>query len=148
MNSKILIVLGLAALAAADSRETFAYGPPRAYSGESFESGETKYNFNWVVNDDPSSNEFNHQEARDEDDIKGSYSVQLPDGRVQTVTYYVDGDSGYVAEVTYQGEARYPESDESREYVPPRPRYSAPVSLESREAPRPQYFFGDSNESK
>ncbi len=31
----------------------------------------------------------------------GKYFVQLPDGRLQTVDYVVDGDSGYVAKVSY-----------------------------------------------
>ncbi|XP_063601384.1 cuticle protein 8-like [Penaeus indicus] len=123
MNTKVLILLGLAAIVAADSRETYAYRAPRASSEESFESTEAKYNFNWAVSDDSSSNEFGHQEARDGDDTQGSYYVQLPDGRLQKVTFYVDGDDGYVADVTYEGEARFDsvESAESREY---RPRYA------------------------
>ncbi|XP_047479279.1 pro-resilin-like [Penaeus chinensis] len=123
MNTKVLILLGLAAIVAADSRETYAYRAPRASSEESFESTEAKYNFNWAVSDDSSSNEFGHQEARDGDDTQGSYYVQLPDGRLQKVTYYVDGDDGYVADVTYEGEAHFDsvESAESREY---RPRYA------------------------
>jgi len=86
-------------------------------SAESYESSEAKYSFNWAVSDDSSSNEFGHQEARDGDDTQGSYYVQLPDGRLQTVKYFVDGDSGYVAEVNYEGEASFESgSDESREY--------------------------------
>ncbi|XP_071541389.1 uncharacterized protein [Panulirus ornatus] len=142
MNAKILILLGVVALAAADSRETFAYAAPRGSSEESFESyesSEAQYNFNWAVKHDDSGNDFGHQEARDGDDTRGSYYVQLPDGRLQTVTYNVDGDSGYLAQVDYKGEARYPDSFESFE------------SFESRESfeyapPRPRYF--DSNESK
>ena len=102
-------------------------------SEESYESSEAKYSFNWAVSDDSSSNEFGHQEARDGDHTQGSYYVQLPDGRLQTVKYFVDGDSGYVAEVNYDGEARFPDSFES-------------ASFESREY-RPRYFY-DSNESK
>jgi len=46
----------------------------------------------------------------------GGYSVALPDGRVQTVTYNVaDGYSGYVADVSYEGEPRY---DEPAPYKP------------------------------
>ncbi|XP_037802452.1 pro-resilin-like isoform X2 [Penaeus monodon] len=105
MNTKVLFLLGLAAIVAADSRESF----------ESFESGEAKYDFNWAVNHDDSGNDFGHQEARDGDHTQGSYYVQLPDGRLQTVKYFVDGDSGYVAEVSYEGEARYPDSYESNE---------------------------------
>ncbi|XP_047479314.1 pro-resilin-like [Penaeus chinensis] len=113
MNAKLLLLLSLAAIIAADSREI--YQPPQSSqdtsesSEESYESSEAKYSFNWAVSDDSSSNEFGHQEARDGDDTQGSYYVQLPDGRLQTVTYFVDGDSGYVAEVNYEGEV----SDES-----------------------------------
>ncbi|XP_064077138.1 pro-resilin-like [Macrobrachium nipponense] len=129
MNTKvILVVLGLAALVAADSRESFEYAPRRGSSEESYESSEAKYSFNWAVDHDPSSNEFGHQETRDGDDTQGSYYVELPDGRLQTVKYFVDGDSGYVAEVNYEGSA----SAESG-------------SAESFERPRYRY---DSNESK
>ncbi|XP_037802456.1 pro-resilin-like isoform X3 [Penaeus monodon] len=118
MNTKVFILLGLAAIAAADSFESFEYRPPKVLSFfESYESGEAKYDFNWAVSHDPSSNEFGHQEARDGDHTQGSYYVQLPDGRLQTVKYFVDGDSGYVAEVNYEGEASFESgSSESREY--------------------------------
>ncbi|XP_068209730.1 pro-resilin-like isoform X2 [Palaemon carinicauda] len=130
MHSKvILVVLGLAALAAADSFERYSYSPPRprysSGSSESYESNEAQYNFNWAVNHAPSRNDFGHQEARDGDDTQGSYYVQLPDGRLQRVSYRVDGDDGYIADVTYQGEARYPDSDESFESRESR-RYAAP----------------------
>ncbi|XP_068210673.1 pro-resilin-like isoform X3 [Palaemon carinicauda] len=139
MNSKIIFVLALVAVAAADKRPSTSYGPPQAQrrSFNSFESDESsepaRYTFEFDVEDDSTGASFEHQEARDVDNTQGSYTVQLPDGRRQTVKYYVNGDSGYVAEVTYEGEARYPDSDESREYSAPRPSYSAP------RAPRPTY---------
>ena len=33
--------------------------------------------------------------------VDGSYSVWLPDGRLMTVAYYVDGESGFVPTITY-----------------------------------------------
>ncbi|XP_042875669.1 pro-resilin-like [Penaeus japonicus] len=142
MNTKIILVLAFAAVAAAD-KPSFSYGAPRVASRESFESFESteaKYDFNWAVKHDDSNNDFGHQEARDNDNTQGSYYVHLPDGRLQKVTYYVDGDSGYVADVSYEGQARY-DSVESRES--PRPVYSAPRPVYS--APRPR--IPDSRES-
>nr|XP_027216986.1 cuticle protein 21-like isoform X1 [Penaeus vannamei] len=148
MNTKIIFVLAFAAVAAAD-KPSFSYGAPRVASRESFESFESteaKYDFQWAVDHDDSGNDFGHQEARDNDNTQGSYYVQLPDGRLQTVRYVVDGDNGYVADVSYEGEARY-DSVESREarrpvYSAPRPVYSAPRarvpdSRESFERPAP-----------
>lgn len=124
---------------------------------DSDESTEARYDFQWTVNDASSGNDFGQQETRDGDNTQGSYYVQLPDGRLQTVNYYVNGDSGFVADVTYQGEARYPESQESYEvpqrYAPPQPQrfsrpqptYSSPESDESDEdiiyvpPPQPTY---------
>ena len=37
-----------------------------------------------------------------------SYTIALPDGRIQTTTYTADHTHGFVAEVTYSGEAVYP----------------------------------------
>ncbi|XP_068210492.1 pro-resilin-like [Palaemon carinicauda] len=120
MNSKVLFVFSLVAVAVVIAKP-FPDGDESedSSSSESYESSEAKYSFNWAVSDDSSSNEFGHQETRDGDDTQGSYYVQLPDGRLQTVKYSVNDDSGYVAEVTYEGEAQFEssesESDESNE---------------------------------
>ena len=58
------------------------------------------------MKDDDSNNDFGQNEERDGDVTSGSYYVALPDGRIQRVTYSVDGDGGFLAEVTYEGEAQ------------------------------------------
>ena len=58
------------------------------------------------MKDDDSNNDFGQNEERDGNVTSGSYYVALPDGRIQRVTYSVDADSGYLAEVTYEGEAQ------------------------------------------
>ena len=54
-----------------------------------------------------SGNNYGQNESRDGYATSGSYYVALPDGRVQKVVYTVNGDSGYVADVSYTGEAKY-----------------------------------------
>ncbi|XP_069164117.1 uncharacterized protein [Procambarus clarkii] len=67
-----------------------------------------KYDFTYIIKDEQSGNDFGHQESSDGYNTQGSYYVQLPDGRLQRVTYTVSGDSGYVAQVAYEGQAQYP----------------------------------------
>ena len=67
------------------------------------------YNFAYAVDDAASYNNFGHQESNDGKVTTGSYRVALPDGRTQIVTYKVDGYSGFVADVVYEGVAKYPE---------------------------------------
>ncbi|XP_064122565.1 pro-resilin-like [Macrobrachium nipponense] len=154
---KVLFLFGLVALAAADKRPSTSYGPPTvssfegSFEGNSDESFEpAKYSFEFGVHDDSTSASFEHQESRDDDQTRGTYTVQLPDGRRQTVKYFVNGDSGYLAEVTYEGEARYPDSFESREdstadsreFSAPRPTYSAPDSREFQSYSPPSSSYG------
>ncbi|XP_069976304.1 pro-resilin-like [Penaeus vannamei] len=111
----VLKVITLAALVAAalahpENIPSYRYGAPTPSSGPA------KYDFNYSVNDPPSGNDFGHQEARDGPNTQGSYYVLLPDGRLQKVAYTVNGDSGYVADVTYEGEAQYPSTP--RPYTP------------------------------
>ena len=120
---------------------------------ESVEYDEPKYEFAWAVKDDSSENDFGHQEARDDEFTSGSYYVHLPDGRLQKVSYTVDGDDGYVAEVTYEGEAQFPSaesqesSEEQRFYAAPRQQFikADDSSKEQRfvAVPRQQFIKAD-----
>ncbi|XP_037801910.1 cuticle protein 21-like [Penaeus monodon] len=101
--------------AAASDRRPYSYSDPQF----SEEFGPAHYNFAWAVqHSDPG-----HQEACDGDSIQGSYYLQLPDGCLQTVRFSVQGDSGFVPDISYEGEARYPDSFES---------FESSVSRESR----------------
>ena len=63
--------------------------------------------YQFGVNDkDYSGAVFSHQENRADYNTQGEYRVNLPDGRVQIVTYTA-GPEGYIADVTYEGEAVY-----------------------------------------
>merc|ERR1719315_716129 len=69
------------------------------------------YTYNYAVADDYSKSNFNAAESNDGTGVvEGSYSVALPDGRVQHVAYHANDIDGYVAEVTYDGQAVYPET--------------------------------------
>ncbi|XP_037794036.1 pro-resilin-like [Penaeus monodon] len=96
-------VIALAALlAVALARPQNGYGVPTPSSAPA------KYDFNYAVNDPPSGNDFGHEEARDGPEHSRFLLRPPSDGRLQRVTYTVNGDSGYLAEVTYEGEAQYP----------------------------------------
>merc|ERR1739844_507205 len=79
------------------------------------EYGPAAYSYTWAVKDDYTSNNYGQNEDRNGATITGSYYVALPDGRLQKVTYSVDAYGGYVADVSYEGEAQYPEA---KPYVP------------------------------
>ncbi|XP_063888696.1 cuticle protein 7-like isoform X1 [Scylla paramamosain] len=131
---QLLVTLSLVATALAAPS-----GPLAAYSVPSYDAAPIyrpvpaynevpRYVFDYAVRDSLG-NDYGHQESRDGYDTKGSYYVQLPDGRLQHVNYYVNGDSGFVAEVTYSGEAQYPAYSPAPAYRPapvytPAPAYT------------------------
>ncbi|KAK4325277.1 hypothetical protein Pmani_004138 [Petrolisthes manimaculis] len=117
----VCAVVGMAVCAQLPSYNAPApsYNAPRPSYASQEPSGPAQYDFNWNVKDEYSGNDFGHNEGRDGYDTQGTYYVQLPDGRLQRVTYYVNGDSGYVAEVSYEGEAQYP----AYQPVAPAPSY-------------------------
>ena len=84
---------------------TPAYKPaPVSYKKHPTSDKHVKYGFQYGVADDYSGLNYAHNEVRDGHATNGGYSVLLPDGRTQTVTYSVgDAYSGFVADVTYTG---------------------------------------------
>merc|ERR1712186_247656 len=89
------------------------------------------YNYEYGVNDPHYGPVFSQKESRDNYDTAGEYRVNLPDGRVQIVSYTANAD-GYVADVRYEGEAVYPE------YKPhPAPAYKPAPAPAYKPAPAP-----------
>lgn len=71
--------------------------------------GPSPYSFDYTVNNYESGAQYAANENSDGKQTKGYYKVALPDGRTQTVTYSSDEHGGFVADVSYEGEAVYPE---------------------------------------
>merc|ERR1712071_393780 len=66
------------------------------------------YSYTYAVADEYSGAAFSQAESNDGTGVvQGSYSVNLPDGRIQTVNYHANDYDGYVADVTYDGVAAY-----------------------------------------
>merc|ERR1739848_16156 len=96
--------------------------PPAPYNAPS-------YAFKYTVEDGPYGPVFSHGEERENYNTKGEYQVNLPDGRVKTVTYTVEGPSGFIADVKYDGVSVYPDA--------PPPAYApAPVYAPAPAAPK------------
>merc|ERR1739844_189009 len=96
--------------------------PPAPYNAPS-------YAFKYTVEDGPYGPVFSHGEERENYNTKGVYQVTLPDGRVKTVTYTVEGPSGFIADVKYDGVSVYPDA--------PPPAYApAPVYAPAPAAPK------------
>jgi len=92
-------------------------GFPQGYSvDKEYPDIEPKYQYQYAVTDDYTKSNFQAEEERDGFSTLGSYRVALPDGRIQIVTYSAN-ESGYTAEVTYEGEAVYPEDFETEEQI-------------------------------
>jgi hypothetical protein len=80
--------------------------------------------FGYAVKDDYY-NDYAHDTTSDGKTRTGIYRTLLPDGRVQIVTYKAD-DYGYLADVKYEGVAKYPEYKAAAYPAYPKPAYPAP----------------------
>ena len=117
-------LFALAAVAAADRPAPYqpAYKPYQPAYKEPKYAEPAKYEYNYAVKDEYAGVDFDANESRDGYATNGGYRVVLPDGRTQIVSYTVADDySGYVADVQYEGEAKYEEYKPS--YKPYQPKY-------------------------
>ena len=89
------------------------------------------FDFEYAVADHYKGLDFGHNSNSDGNVVTGEYRVLLPDGRTQIVTYTADHSKGYQAQVTYDGEAKYPEPQPYK----PAPSYSAPSPSYGTPAP-------------
>jgi len=105
-----------------------AYHAPvvKGYAEPAYPDEPSPYTYTYGVADDYSKATFNAAETGDgAGNAAGSYSVALPDGRTQHVNYKADGYEGYVADVTYEGTAVYPEAPAPYKAAPaPVPAYA------------------------
>jgi hypothetical protein len=73
-------------------------GPPKPYA------------FKYGVADVKTGSNFDHAQQQEASGVvRGEYRVNLPDGRVQIVSYEASAERGYVANVRYEGKAVYPD---------------------------------------
>merc|ERR1712168_703006 len=85
------------------------YQPAPVYKVEEEEYAPQPYKYEYGVQDDYTNAAFAKSESQNEvGTVTGSYKVNLPDGRIQTVTYTADEVGGFKAEVTYEGTPVYP----------------------------------------
>lgn len=58
------------------------------------------------MEDQPTNNYYGQNENGNQQGIvTGTYYVLLPDGRLQTVEYRVDGEAGFIPRISYQANA-------------------------------------------
>ena len=103
-----------------------AYGKVPAYA-----DAPAVYQYEYAVVDEYSGVNFGQNEHRDGYSTTGQYTVLLPDGRTQIVTYSTaDAYSGNIADVQYKGEAHY---------APYKPAPKAPAYKPAPYKPVPAY---------
>merc|ERR1712128_324624 len=99
---KLLTATTLLAVAVAQYAPAPAYHPVEKLAPQ-------PYAYEYGVADDYSKANFKKAETQDAaGNVVGSFTIALPDGRIQTTTYTADHTNGFVAEVTYSGTAVYP----------------------------------------
>merc|ERR1712203_918000 len=139
----LLIGLGLCLAAPAADERPYGPSPPAPVYKEP-EYKPQPYEYKYGVADDYSKSAFDKVETQDEyGKVVGSYKVNLPDGRVQVVSYVAD-ENGVVYDVQYQGEPSYPPPPQEATDPTRDPEPTRAPSLEvtaPRHLPRPPFMF-------
>ena len=117
-----MLASALVAAAAAFPAAPAPYGAPAPY-----EEAPEAFAYEYGVADDYSQANFKKAESQDAaGNVAGSFTIALPDGRVQTTTYTADHTNGFVADVTYEGTPVYPPEPKGGYGHPaPKPGYHA-----------------------
>ncbi|XP_076065066.1 cuticle protein 7-like [Oratosquilla oratoria] len=119
----VLLSVSLAVALAApqpDMPPVYGYNPPPP---PTYNQPGMPFEFAYAVKDYVGNN-YAHEQTSDGIVTSGSYHVALPDGRIETVTFDADDYSGYVAKVSYEGEATHPAPAPYHPPPPPTPAYS------------------------
>merc|ERR1739849_35764 len=107
MGNMYKVILASALVATAFAAGPPAYGAPAPYVPEKLPPQPFAYEYG--VSDDYSKANFKKSETQDANGVvQGSFTIALPDGRIQTTKYTADHYNGFVAEVTYEGTPVYP----------------------------------------
>ena len=103
--SACVLLAAIACTNAAAVAEPKAQRPYKRQAAPLVAVGPAKpYSFAYEVVDPAGGNAYGHREnSNGAGLIEGEYRVVLPDTRTQIVKYSVSAETGYVAEVTYEG---------------------------------------------
>merc|ERR550517_1811334 len=109
LNMQAFITLAM--VAAASAAPQYAAAPVVHAVAAPDLAEPSPYTYTYAAADDYSKANFQQSEANDGTGaVTGSCSVNLPDGRIQTVTYNANDLTGNIATVEYSGVAAYPEA--------------------------------------
>merc|ERR1739838_1045043 len=108
--SACILLVAVASTNARAEAEPEAQKPSYAPQPAALVVGPAKpYSFAYEVVDPAGGNAYGHRETSDGAGVvEGEYRVVLPDTRTQIVKYRVTPETGYVAEVTYEGTVAAP----------------------------------------
>merc|ERR1719325_195699 len=128
---KLLVLTAVVAMVMADGPPAYGPPPPAYHPAPVEKLPPQPYAYEYGVADDYSKANFKKTETQDASgNVAGSFTIALPDGRIQTTTYTADHYNGFIAEVTYEGTPVYPPEPKGgyghpAPYAPPAPGYHA-----------------------